>query len=105
MTDFQKECARKVERIADQLEGMNSQELYEYFEDYLDVKYLINGNGEYWGAFIYISLGGPNIWVDTVDKSVKLAWGGDRAEWGLSNKTVSQIDEIFEEQCKCICCR
>lgn len=99
MAEFKKECLQKVERIAYQLEGMNIEELYEYFEDYLDVKYVINDSGEYWGAYIYIELGGPNVWVDTIDHSVKLAWGGEKVEWGLSRKTVEKIDEIFEECC------
>ena len=80
-----------------ELKSIGASNLYEYFDDYFDVEYTIDSSGEYLGACIWIELGGPNVWVDTRHRAVKLAWGLERVEWGISSKTADIIDEIFEE--------
>lgn len=80
------------------IERIGASNLYEYFDDYLDVEYTINSNGDYLGACIWIGLGGPNIWIDTRDREIKLAWGNERASWGIASDTANEIDEIFEGQ-------
>ena len=84
------------------VERIGASNLYEYFDDYLDVEYTIDSQGNYIGACIWIGLGGPSIWIDTRDRAVKLAWGSERAEWGIYSDTAEAIDEIFEEQFKCL---
>lgn len=91
--------------ICDQLkmlERIGASNLYEYFNDCLDVEYTIDSRGDYIGVCIWVGLGGPNIWIDTRDRAVKLAWGSDRAEWGISSDIADEIDEIFEEQYRCL---
>ena len=95
--EFKRECLPKVKSIAEDLNYMNYDEMLEYFDDYLDVKYLANRWGDYYSALIWVSLGGPNIWIDTKESVVKLAWGGECVEWGLKLDTVIKIDEIFAE--------
>ena len=85
-----------------ELEKIGASNLYEYFADCLDIEYTIDSRGNYLGACIWITLGGPNIWIDTRDRAVKLAWGSDRAECGIAYDTAEAIDEIFEEQYKCL---
>ena len=51
---------------------------------------------------VWVAVGGPGIWVDTRDRAVKLAWGNERAEWGIKTDTAYAIEEIFEEQYQCI---
>ena len=80
-----------------ELKSIGASNLYEYFDDYLDVEYTIDSSGEYLGACIWIELGGPNVWVDTRHRVVNLAWGLERAEWGIRSKTADKIDAIFEE--------
>lgn len=84
------------------IERIGASNLYEYFDDCLDVEYTIDSRGDYLGACIWVGLGGPNIWIDTRDRAVKLAWGSDRAEWSIYSDTAEAIDEIFEEQFKCL---
>ena len=60
-----------------------------YFGDYmasevLDFDIVLGGDWEYKSCKLYVTLGGPNVWIDTAEKAVKLAWGTDRAEYGLS---------------------
>lgn len=71
--------------------------LWDYFEDALDVEYTVNSQGEYIAARIYVTLGGPNVWVDTRDGYVKGAWGSDRAEVWLTDELRTAIDDIFSE--------
>ena len=86
----------------EELERIGASNLYEYFDDYLDVEYTIDSRGDYLGSCIWIGLGGPNIWVDTRDRVVNLAWGSEKAAWGIHSDTAEAIDEIFEEQFNCI---
>ena len=85
-----------------ELESIGASNLYEYFDDCFDIEYTIDGSGDYRGVCVWIAVGGPGIWVDTRDRVVKLAWGSDRAEWGIKSDTAEEIDEIFEERYKCL---
>lgn len=88
-----------VKRIADEINGLveSPDQFYEYFEDVLDVEYRVNSEGKYKGVVLYITLGGPNVWVDTCQGRVNLAWGYDRAEDILSEQAVDMIDDLFSE--------
>lgn len=85
-----------------EIEDAGASNLYEYFEDFLDVEYTIDGRGDYLGVCVWICVGGPGIWVDTRDRAVKLAWGSDRAEAYITSDVVDAIDDIFEEYYNCI---
>ena len=85
-----------------EIESAGASNLNEYFEDCLDVEYTINGRGNYLGVCVWICVGGPGIWIDTRDRAVKLAWGGERAEAYITSDVVDAIDGIFEEYYNCI---
>lgn len=70
---------------------------YDYFEDPLDFEYTIASNGEYLGVRVYVTLGGPNVWVDTRRGEIAGAWGTDRADCWLPSEIASEIDDIFRE--------
>ena len=95
--DYNEKCEQLKE-----LERIGASDLYEYFDDCLDIEYTIDSRGDYLGACIWVGIGGPAIWIDTRDRAVKLAWGCDRAEWGIHYETAEAIDEIFEEYFRCI---
>lgn len=52
---------------------------YDYLQDALDIEYVVNGKGEYLGARVLVSFGGPNIWINTHTKTVEGYWWGDSA--------------------------
>lgn len=87
----------ELEAIREKLDNEEATDLYSYFEDALDITYYISGNGEYRGVAVTITTGGPHIEVDTNDMAVKLWWGTEAAQWGISRDTAEAIDEIFEE--------
>lgn len=95
--DYNEQCEQLKE-----LERIGASNLYEYFDDCLDIEYTISSRGDYLGVCIWVGIGGPNIWIDTRDRAVKLAWGSDRAEWGIYSDTAEAIDDIFEELYKCM---
>lgn len=94
-------------RIADELETIaagqavnedgEEMSLYDWVNDALDFEYTIDSQRQYKAAKIWVTLGGPNVWVDTAEKAVKLAWGTKRAEYLLDWDVCDQIDEIMAE--------
>ena len=72
--------------------------LQDYFLDNaLDYEYCVDSIGGYKSVKIWVTYGGPNIWIDTERRAVCLAWGTDRAECPLDVNTWLAIDEIFSE--------
>ena len=71
--------------------------LYDYFSDVLDFEYTISSNKEYKSVCVWVTIGGPNVWIDTSDSYVRLAWGTSREEYPLSYYVRDEIDSIFEE--------
>ena len=68
---------------------------YDYFEDPLDYEYTIASNGEYLGVRVYVTLGGPNVWIDTRRGEIGVAWETDREDRWLPREIRDEIDEIF----------
>lgn len=97
--------------IADELEAIYNGEvlnddgetmtLYDYFTDVLDFEYTINSRKEYQSVSVWICLGGPNVWIDTSDSYVRLAWGASREEYPLRYFVRDEIDSIFEDYYNC----
>ena len=77
-------------------------DLYSYFADALDVEYTMDSNGEYIGVRVFVTLGGPNVWVDTRYGEVGGAWGCDRASAWLPSEVCEEIDSIFSEYFACL---
>ena len=71
--------------------------LWEYFNDVFDIEYRIGSDKQYRSVKIMVACGGPNIYIDTGDHSIKLYWWNERAEYSLSSYTCEQIDEYFNE--------
>lgn len=78
------------------------QTLYDYFNDILDYEFTIDSRGEYKSVCAWVTLGGPNVWIDTSDSYVRLAWGSDREEYPLSYYVSDEINSIFEEIYNCM---
>lgn len=70
----------------------------DYLADALDYEITIDSQMEYKSAKIWVTLGGPTVWVDTADRAVKLAWGTDREEYPLDWDTSAHLDEVLEDE-------
>lgn len=75
--------------------------LHEYMSDILDFEYTITSRREYKSVKIWVTLGGPNVWIDTSDSYIRLAWGSEREEYPLDYDICNEIDAIFEEYFNC----
>ena len=72
-------------------------DLYSYFNDVLDIEYTISSRGDYLGARIAVTLGGPNVYIDTREGEVKGYWGTDRANAWIPSEICDEINNIMEE--------
>ena len=86
----------------DDIDEFETQTLYDYFEDILDIEYRCDSNREYRSVQIMVACGGPNIYIDTASRKVELYWWGDRADWPLDFDTVAAVDEWAEEYWNCL---
>ena len=87
-TDEERERAEETGEACD---------LYTYFNDVLDIEYTISGRGDYLGTRIAVTLGGPNIYINTRHGEVEGFWGSDRAEAWIPSEICEEIDDIFSE--------
>lgn len=75
--------------------------LYDYFNDVLDFEYTINSDRTYKAVKIWVTLGSPNICIDTNYNEVRGFWGSDRESAWLPSEIAEEIDNIFEELYNC----
>lgn len=107
--DTKEALEQTVKNTADDIEKMtngtyerddyNYETIEEEFTDAytLDANYVIDGRGNMRGAWLYMTLGGPTVWVDTMRGVVRGTWGTDSFEWGLSEKAQDWVCEQAEE--------
>ena len=65
-----------------------------------DIKYTIDGDGNYRGVRIMIAGGGPNVYLDTYYEEIQGYWGGDSCKLIISD--FDYIDDYWEEEYKCL---
>lgn len=71
--------------------------MWEYFNDVLDIDYLIDSNFDYKGVRLLVAFGGPNIYISTISGKVELYWWTDSGEAYLEREVIEEIDNVFSE--------
>ena len=71
--------------------------LFDYFNDYLDVDYVVDSNKDYRGARVMVTCGGPNIFIDSYSGEVQLYWWTERATAVIPADLCDEINEVFRE--------
>ena len=94
-----------VEEIARELEeGLEKEDYYteeeeptayDYLEQALDINYKISSNGDYKSGEVLVAFGGPNIYVNTEDNSVRGYWWGSKEKAFFTDNI--GLDEALEE--------
>lgn len=97
--DLKKVYEGTAESIENDGEKMD---FYEYFNDALDIEYMIGYDGEFRGVEIAVTLGGPNVYINTRRGEVVGFWGTDKAEAWIPSEICEEINSIFEENYSCI---
>lgn len=75
---------------------------WEYVCDALDVEVTRSLNGDYRGARILLTFGGPNVWLDTADRELQGSWGGKRVNMHVPYEVCELIDDAIEELADCL---
>jgi len=83
-------------------ENGEAYDLYSYFFDALDIEYTISGNGDFLGVRIAVTLGGPNVYVDSRRGEVEGYWGTDHESAWIPAEICEEINFIFEDAYNCI---
>lgn len=105
--DTYKMLCDRCEKIAHELDKLAANDFYftdddgeevNYFDDYYDVKWIINYYKDYVACRICVACGGPNIFIDTWEKCVCGYWGADKVEYPLTFAVVDAIDGIMSER-------
>lgn len=92
------EWEKERDSVQEEIDGIEEKTLNDYFDDYLDLSYIVNESKEYESVRVWVTIGGPSIYVDTDKGAVILNWGGTHSEYYLSRKVSDAIDDIFEER-------
>lgn len=92
-TDEEREAAEENGEAVD---------LYTYFDDVLDIEYSISGRGDFLGCRLAVTLGGPNVFVDTKRGEVEGYWGSDHETAWIPSEICTEIDAIFEDYYNCL---
>lgn len=68
---------------------------YDYLQDALDIRYIVDSKGDYIAAKVLVSFGGPNIWVNTETNTVEGYWWSDKA-FASFNDNIGLDDALSE---------
>ena len=91
-------CGHKAQLLSnDESEPWEQVSFYDYFEDALDIDYIVNSNKQYKACRIMVAFGGPNIYVNTWERKVELYWWSESASCSLSYDVCEAIDNWAEE--------
>ena len=82
----------------DDLEQLST---WDYLEDALDFRFLIDSLRDVLAVKILVTFGGPNIWIDTESRAVELYWLTDRASYPLSTDVCDALNEWADEYLAC----
>lgn len=75
--------------------------IWDCMDDALDIEYRVGSRMELRSVQIMVACGGPNIYIDTGERAVKLFWWGDKAEFPLDPVACDEIDEWAEQLFEC----
>ena len=106
---MKKECREYAKHVAEEIEaiynGTTEEEnddgekmtLYDYVADALDFSAIVSSQKTIQSIRLYVTLGGPNCWIDTRNGEVVCAWGTDRWSAWLAPEICEEIDSYFED--------
>lgn len=63
-------------------------------ENGLDIEYRCSSSGDYLGARVYVTLGGPTIWIETDFGRVCGAWGAETYDYSTD---AAALDDLCRE--------
>lgn len=72
--------------------------IFDYLNEHaLDFEITIDSRCTYHSCKVYLTLGGPTVWIDTADMSLNISWGTEKDKILIDNVISDEIDMYFEE--------
>lgn len=89
------ETANELEEFA---QSCDRGGLLDYLHDSLEVEIKTDSEGDFIGAKILVTIGGPTVWIDTVKGAVMVSWNGfPTTSRDLSEEACDFINDIIIE--------
>ena len=73
----------------------------DYFDDFLDVDYVVGSDKKYKACRVLVAYGGPNIYINTWDEQVQLEWWDKKAVADIPKDLCMIIDDFFKAIYEC----
>lgn len=86
----------------DDVDRYDALTLYDYFEDILDIDYIVNYKKEFSACRICVAWGGPSIYIDTDRGAVCLYWWTDSARYYMRRDTIDAVNDWAEDYYNCL---
>ena len=83
MTDIRQHLLDSVLSVVERLEGETPEDVDEdwsIFDDVLDITVCASWHGDFQGAEVTFTIGGPAVWAETARRVVVGTWGSERIE-------------------------
>lgn len=97
---------QQVEYIVEQIEtGVfeteeESPNALDYLDGALDIEYIVTSNKEYRAGRVLVAFGGPNIWINTADRTVEGYWWNEKYIQQYNQDSIG-IDEALSTLYNC----
>lgn len=107
MAHFDDHMQHQVDAVFDELNAIYEERAtdednmplnyFDWLNDALDIEYTLDSNRELIGARIYVTLGGPTVWIDTRHNEIVCRWGCDKVERWLPSEISYEINGMLRE--------
>ena len=84
------------------LEDLEPLSLWDFFNDIYNINYIVDDKKEFVAVRIMIACGGPNIYINTLDKQVELFWWTESGKAYIPYELNDEINAIWEEYYNCL---
>lgn len=91
-------CGKLIDMEDDEAEQVS---ILDWFSDVFNIQYVVDDKNNVDGMILMVACGGPNIYVDTFRRVVRLHWWNEKAEYELLPDACEAIEEAFEEVRSC----
>lgn len=71
--------------------------LYDFINEALDIEVTYSLSGDYRGAKLYMTVGGPTIWIDTQTGSVEGRWATDSCSKWVDSDAIDELNNAIQE--------
>lgn len=99
---FDEDFEHSLSATAEEINSIDDYEaMSEYLEDALDISVTRSLSGGFENCKVWLTVGGPGVYIDTADKYLKGRWGSTSIDIPLSFSACDLIDDYVVELSNC----